>query len=120
LTHCRWNSTLETVAAGVPVLAFPQWGNQCTDAKFLIDELRMGVHLRACGRGCGCSNDRPEADAMLANAKSWSTAARAAVTPGGSSPRRIGTFRRSSTRSLVKHVDGKLKQLRFSFFTLLA
>ncbi|CAO2199110.1 unnamed protein product [Urochloa humidicola] len=25
-THCGWNSTLETVAAGVPVVAFPQWG----------------------------------------------------------------------------------------------
>ncbi|KAK8452429.1 hypothetical protein SEVIR_5G108866v4 [Setaria viridis] len=47
LTHCGWNSTLETVAAGVPVVAFPQWGDQCTDAKLLVDELGIGVRLRA-------------------------------------------------------------------------
>ncbi|KAL6848152.1 hypothetical protein ACP4OV_022280 [Aristida adscensionis] len=47
LTHCGWNSTLETVAAGVPVVAFPQWGDQCSDAKLLVDELGMGVRLRA-------------------------------------------------------------------------
>nr|CAB3476185.1 unnamed protein product [Digitaria exilis] len=47
LTHCGWNSTLETVAAGVPVVAFPQWGDQCTDAKFMVEELGIGVRLRA-------------------------------------------------------------------------
>ncbi|EER89599.1 hypothetical protein BDA96_10G140400 [Sorghum bicolor] len=98
LTHCGWNSTLETVAAGVPVLAFPQWGDQCTDAKFLVDELRMGVHLRAPLRREGvreavdAATTGPEADAMLANAKSWSAAARAAVTPGGSSDRHVQAF----------------------------
>ncbi|KAJ4968097.1 hypothetical protein NE237_014798 [Protea cynaroides] len=25
VTHCGWNSTLESVATGVPVVAFPQW-----------------------------------------------------------------------------------------------
>ena len=25
ITHCGWNSTLECLASGVPVVAFPQW-----------------------------------------------------------------------------------------------
>ncbi|AQK83517.1 gallate 1-beta-glucosyltransferase [Zea mays] len=98
LTHCGWNSTLETVAAGVPVLAFPQWGDQCTDAKFLVDELRMGVLLRAPLRREGvreavdAATTGAEADAMFANAMFWSAAARAALTPGGSSDRNVQAF----------------------------
>ncbi|EES00287.1 hypothetical protein BDA96_03G066300 [Sorghum bicolor] len=98
LTHCGWNSTLETVAAGVPVVAFPQWGDQCTDAKFLVDELRMGVRLRAPLRreavreAVDAAVAGPEADAMLSSARSWSAVARAAVAPGGSSDRHVQTF----------------------------
>ncbi|KAL4181203.1 hypothetical protein AMTRI_Chr12g236020 [Amborella trichopoda] len=46
LTHCGWNSTLETVAAGVPVITFPQWTDQPTNAMFLVDVLRVGVQLK--------------------------------------------------------------------------
>ncbi|KAL6627397.1 hypothetical protein ACP70R_031123 [Stipagrostis hirtigluma subsp. patula] len=98
LTHCGWNSTLETVAAGVPVVAFPQWGDQCTDAKFLVDELRMGVRLRAPLRrdavrdAVDAAVSGPEADVMLASARSWSAVARAAVAPGGSSDRHVQAF----------------------------
>ncbi|KAL6626792.1 hypothetical protein ACP70R_030518 [Stipagrostis hirtigluma subsp. patula] len=98
LTHCGWNSTLETVAAGVPVVAFPQWGDQCTDAKFLVDELRMGVRLRAPLRrdavrdAVDAAVSGPEADAMLASARSWSAVARAVVAPGGSSDRHVQAF----------------------------
>jgi UDP:flavonoid glycosyltransferase YjiC (YdhE family) len=98
LTHCGWNSTLETVAAGVPVVAFPQWGDQCTDAKFLVDELRMGVRLRAPLRreavreAVDAAVAGPEADAMLSRARSWSAVARAAVASGGSSDRHVQAF----------------------------
>ncbi|CAL5052378.1 unnamed protein product [Urochloa decumbens] len=98
LTHCGWNSTLETVAAGVPVVAFPQWGDQCTDAKFLVDDLRMGVHLRAPLRREGVREAvdavvaGPEADAMRANARAWSATARATVALGGSSDLHVQAF----------------------------
>ncbi|XP_040377045.1 gallate 1-beta-glucosyltransferase-like [Oryza brachyantha] len=98
LTHCGWNSTLETVAAGMPVVAFPQWGDQCTDAKFLVDELRMGVRLRAplrrgAVRGAvDAAVAGPDADAMLSRAKAWSAASRAAVAAGGSSDRHVEAF----------------------------
>ncbi|PWZ22471.1 Cinnamate beta-D-glucosyltransferase [Zea mays] len=98
LTHCGWNSTLETIAAGVPVVAFPQWGDQCTDAKFLVEELRIGVRLRgplrrdAVREAVDAAVAGPEADAMLANARRWSAAAREAVALGGSSDAHIQAF----------------------------
>ena len=97
LTHCGWNSTLETVAAGVPVVAFPQWGDQCTDARFLVEELGMGVRLRAARReavreAVEAAVAGPRAGEMLASARRWSAAARAAVAPGGSSDAHVQAF----------------------------
>ncbi|KAK3152348.1 hypothetical protein QOZ80_2BG0157700 [Eleusine coracana subsp. coracana] len=105
LTHCGWNSTLETLAAGVPVVAFPQWGDQCTDAKFLVDQLRVGVRLRAKPLGRDAVREAveevvggPEAEEMRANARRWSAAARAAVAPGGSSDKHVQAFVDEVTR----------------------
>ncbi|KAJ8638411.1 hypothetical protein MRB53_012678 [Persea americana] len=44
LTHCGWNSSRESLCCGVPVISFPQWGDQVTNAKFL-EEVR-GVGFR--------------------------------------------------------------------------
>ncbi|CAO2037463.1 unnamed protein product [Urochloa humidicola] len=111
LTHCGWNSTLETVAAGVPVVAFPQWGDQCTDARFLVEELGMGVRLLRGGGGGSATEETtetltreavrdaveaavagPRAEEMRANAARWSKAARKAVAPGGSSDGNVQAF----------------------------
>ncbi|CAO2185767.1 unnamed protein product [Urochloa humidicola] len=105
LTHCGWNSTLETVAAGVPVVAFPQWGDQCTDAKFLVEELGIGVRLRAppltreaVREAVEAAVVGPEAEAMRGRAREWSAAARAAVAPGGSADRHVQAFVDDVTR----------------------
>ena len=37
LTHCGWNSTLEAVAAGVPMLAWPLVADQFFEAWLLGD-----------------------------------------------------------------------------------
>ena len=42
LTHCGWNSTLETIIAGVPVIAYPDWTDQATNANSLWTCLRWG------------------------------------------------------------------------------
>ncbi|CAN6580233.1 unnamed protein product [Malus baccata var. baccata] len=45
VTHCGWNSSLESLASGVPVLAFPQWTNQGTNAKLIEDAWKTGVRV---------------------------------------------------------------------------
>ncbi|KAJ1274183.1 hypothetical protein BS78_05G043500 [Paspalum vaginatum] len=42
VTHCGWNSTLEAVAAGVPVVAVPNWSDQPLNAR-LVEEWGVGV-----------------------------------------------------------------------------
>ncbi|XP_010257044.1 PREDICTED: UDP-glycosyltransferase 87A1-like [Nelumbo nucifera] len=41
-THCGWNSTLEAVFAGVPMLTFPILFDQFTDSKLIADDWKIG------------------------------------------------------------------------------
>ncbi|XP_059275906.1 UDP glycosyltransferase 9-like [Lycium ferocissimum] len=43
LTHCGWNSTLEALSMGVPMIAIPQFVDQMTHAKFIEDVWKVGV-----------------------------------------------------------------------------
>ncbi|TVU16375.1 hypothetical protein EJB05_39934, partial [Eragrostis curvula] len=66
VTHCGWNSTMEAVAAGVPMLAWPMTGDQFVNARLLVDEARVAV--RACAGGVGVAPDAGELAAVLADA----------------------------------------------------
>jgi len=44
LTHCGWNSTLESIKSGVPMIAWPLYAEQRLNATMLAEEL--GVALR--------------------------------------------------------------------------
>ncbi|EXB38440.1 UDP-glycosyltransferase 85A1 [Morus notabilis] len=45
LTHCGWNSTLETVCAGVPVICWPFFGDQQTNCHFACTAWGIGVEV---------------------------------------------------------------------------
>ncbi|XP_078181839.1 gallate 1-beta-glucosyltransferase 84A24-like [Carex rostrata] len=98
LTHCGWNSVLETLTAGVPVIAYPQWGDQVTDAKFLIDIYKVGVRLKspvernALHRAIEAVMDGSDGDAIKEHAAKWKEAAKTAVARGGSSDLNIQAF----------------------------
>jgi UDP:flavonoid glycosyltransferase YjiC (YdhE family) len=46
LSHCGWNSTLEVVFAGVPLLAFPIFWDQLVNGRLVANEWKIGINLR--------------------------------------------------------------------------
>ncbi|KAK2991558.1 hypothetical protein RJ640_016593 [Escallonia rubra] len=45
MTHCGWNSMLEGVTAGVPMVTWPLFAEQLFNEKFLTDGVRIGVAI---------------------------------------------------------------------------
>ncbi|XP_066356087.1 anthocyanidin 5,3-O-glucosyltransferase-like isoform X2 [Miscanthus floridulus] len=46
VTHCGWNSTLEGVTAGLPLLCWPLYAEQGLNKVFAVEEMRLGVEVR--------------------------------------------------------------------------
>ncbi|XP_022899286.1 gallate 1-beta-glucosyltransferase-like, partial [Olea europaea var. sylvestris] len=104
VSHCGWNSTMEALTSGVPVVAFPQWGDQVTDAKYLVDVFKVGIRMCR-GEAENRIIPRDEVEKCLREATSGSTAeeikinalkykkaAEAAVEAGGSSDKNMQDF----------------------------
>ncbi|KAK7385251.1 hypothetical protein VNO78_30965 [Psophocarpus tetragonolobus] len=105
LSHCGWNSTMEALACGVPVLTFAQWGDLVTNAKFLVDVYGVGIrvlHNEFKSKVVVTRDDmkRVFVEAMVGekakelkkNALKWKSAAEAARVKGGSSDRNLDAF----------------------------
>eukprot|EP01018_Ginkgo_biloba_P031096 Gb_02693 [translate_table: standard] len=45
LSHCGWNSTLESVSLGVPMITWPMFAEQPFNSKLLVDYLGIGIQL---------------------------------------------------------------------------
>ncbi|XP_047951524.1 UDP-glycosyltransferase 75C1-like [Salvia hispanica] len=101
VSHCGWNSTLESVAAGVPVVAMAQAMDQVTNAKLVEDLWRCGVRA---AKGEIVESDEivrclemvmdggDESREMRKMAKKWRDLARDAVEDGGSSQLNLKMF----------------------------
>ncbi|KAL6141888.1 hypothetical protein ACLB2K_060174 [Fragaria x ananassa] len=49
LTHCGWNSTLEAICAGIPMITWPMFAEQFYNEKFIVQVLKIGVTVGASG-----------------------------------------------------------------------
>ncbi|CAI9775028.1 unnamed protein product [Fraxinus pennsylvanica] len=45
LTHCGWNSVLESIWCGVPMICYPLRNDQPTNRKLVVDDWKIGINL---------------------------------------------------------------------------
>ncbi|KAG8055523.1 hypothetical protein GUJ93_ZPchr0001g30907 [Zizania palustris] len=45
VTHCGWNSTLEAVTAGVPMVCWPMYAEQRMNKVFVVEDMKLGVAM---------------------------------------------------------------------------
>ncbi|XP_078151395.1 scopoletin glucosyltransferase-like [Carex rostrata] len=109
VTHCGWNSTLEAITAGVPMITWPMGGDQFFNEKLIVEMLQVGA---AIGVKEGPYLDSRqlieaetiknviesvvgvgvESEAMRKRAKDLKEKAKAAVQEGGSSYSDLGNL----------------------------
>ncbi|XP_028760537.1 UDP-glycosyltransferase 84B2-like [Neltuma alba] len=102
MTHCGWNSTAETVVAGVPVIAYPKWSDQPTNAKLCgsVFENSVKVNFEEDGNVSAEQLERcirkvmedPEGNKMKKKALKLKDAARKVLQEGGSSHNNVNQF----------------------------
>jgi UDP:flavonoid glycosyltransferase YjiC (YdhE family) len=46
VTHCGWNSTLEGITAGLPLLCWPMYAEQRMNKVHIVEEMKLGVEMR--------------------------------------------------------------------------
>jgi UDP:flavonoid glycosyltransferase YjiC (YdhE family) len=103
VTHCRWDSTLESITGGVPMVAVPRWADQPTVAALV--EASAGVGVRAWVDGDGVvgrgelqrcvemvMGSTGSASAVRARAECWGQRAKEAAAVGGTSQRNLRAF----------------------------
>uniref|UniRef100_A0A453MES2 Glycosyltransferase n=1 Tax=Aegilops tauschii subsp. strangulata TaxID=200361 RepID=A0A453MES2_AEGTS len=107
LTHCGWNSTLEAVSTGVPMVTWPRYADQLHNEQLVVDVLGVGVSITggkdyaASGEVMGeaiaesivrLMGDSEEGDAIREKVKDLGMKARCAVENGGSSYNDVGSL----------------------------
>ncbi|KAF7095151.1 hypothetical protein CFC21_097376 [Triticum aestivum] len=103
VTHCGWNSALESIACGVPVAAVPQWTDQPTVAWLVEECAGVGVRAQADGEAVAergelqrcvetVMGDGEAAVEIRACAAKWMERAREALAAGGTLERNLRAF----------------------------
>ncbi|KAM0901367.1 hypothetical protein ACQ4PT_020053 [Festuca glaucescens] len=104
MSHCGWNSTMESLSHGKPILAWPMHSDQPWDAELLCKYLKVGLLVRPWEKHSevvpAASIHEVIEEAMVSDngmavrqrAKMLGEAVRASVAEGGSSSKGLGDF----------------------------
>ncbi|AES80471.1 UDP-glucosyltransferase family protein [Medicago truncatula] len=85
VTHCGWNSTLEALSIGVPIVAMPLDSDQGIDAKFVADVWKVGIRTLF-------DEKQIKGKEIMNNVMQWKTLAARAVGKDGSSHKNMIEF----------------------------
>ncbi|CAH2041461.1 unnamed protein product [Thlaspi arvense] len=103
LSHCGWNSSLESLVSGIPMVGFPQMQDQLTNAKLIEDVFKTGIRVKVNKEGIlegdeikrcievvmGGGEKRED---LRKNAKKWKDLAREAAKDGGNLEQNLQYF----------------------------
>ncbi|KAJ6960841.1 UDP-glycosyltransferase 88A1 [Populus alba] len=95
VTHCGWNSTLEAVCAGVPMVAWPLYAEQRLNRVVLVEEMKLALSMNESEDGFVRADEvekkvrglmeSEEGELIRERAIAMKNAAKAAMDEGGSS-----------------------------------
>ncbi|XBH82198.1 hypothetical protein VPH35_070896 [Triticum aestivum] len=97
MTHCGWNSLLESIAHGVPVVTWPHFSDQFLNERLVVEVLGVGVSLMPFGKDTAVvrghiaqavselMGDGAVAEERRRKCKDYGERAHTAVAKGGSS-----------------------------------
>jgi len=105
VTHGGWNSTLESMSMGVPVVGFPYYGDQFLNCRFAKDVWKIGLDFEGVDVDdhkvvrkeevedvVGRMMKAPQGNQLREKVQKLKECAVRAVLPGGSSFRNLNTF----------------------------
>ncbi|KAL3330201.1 hypothetical protein AABB24_034186 [Solanum stoloniferum] len=112
-SHGGWNSTVEALVFGVPMVVMPQWTDQTTNAKFVQDVWSVGVRVKVNENGIVGREEIEECvrivlqgekgKEMKKNALKWKDLAKEAVQEGGTSDKNVEEF----VSKCIRQFDGQ-------------
>ncbi|KAK4723772.1 hypothetical protein R3W88_026551 [Solanum pinnatisectum] len=103
VTHCGWNSNLESIASEVPIVECPLWNDQVSNAKLIQDIWKNGVRVNVSKSGVVERDEfnryitiamggSEEGEELRRNAKKWSDLAKEAMMETGTSSMNLKAF----------------------------
>ncbi|KAG6541884.1 hypothetical protein Mapa_016712 [Marchantia paleacea] len=95
MSHCGWNSTVESISGGVPMLCVPRAAEQHLNCRHIVDVLKVGIQVKVGDDGVPKQKDiesalrimmaEEEGKMMRQRVLDLKLMAAAAAAPGGSS-----------------------------------